>query len=114
MWGSDLRTTPETAAFANGVMLRFLDISDTYLGKGGGHPSDVISAVLAVGESIGADGPSVINAVTLAYDVYCSLNDAVEIGSKGWDQTLYPNFHSSVAFVPEAARCGACNNDCSE
>lgn len=89
VWGSDLQTTPEAAAFANGVMLRFLDISDTYLGRGGGHPSDVISAILAVGESTGADGASVINAITLAYDVYCSLNDAVDIGSKGWDQTLY-------------------------
>ena len=89
IWGSDLRATPEAAAFANGVMLRFLDISDTYMGKGGGHPSDMISAVLAVGESIGADGTSVINAITLAYDVYCSLNDAVEIDSRGWDQTLY-------------------------
>jgi 2-methylcitrate dehydratase len=89
VWGSELQTTPEAAAFANGVMLRFLDISDTYLGKGGGHPSDVISAVLAVGESIAADGAAVINAIALAYDVYCSLNDAVDIASKGWDQTLY-------------------------
>ena len=89
VWGSELQTTPEAAAFANGVMLRSLDISDTYLGHGGGHPSDVISAILAVGESIGADGASVINAVTLAYDVHCSLNDAVDIGAKGWDQTLY-------------------------
>lgn len=96
VWGSDLRTTPETAAFANGVTLRFLDISDTYLGKGGGHPSDVIAAVLAVGESIRADGASVINAITLAYDVYCSLNDAVDIASRGWDQTLYAVLGSVV------------------
>ena len=96
VWGSDLRTTPETAAFANGVTLRFLDISDTYLGKGGGHPSDVISAVLAVGESIGADGASVINAITIAYDVYCSLNDAVDIASRGWDQTLYAVLGSAI------------------
>ncbi len=89
VWGSDLQSTPEAATFANGVMFRFLDISDTYLGKGGGHPSDVISAILAVGESIGAGGAATINAITLAYDVYCSLNDAVEIYAKGWDQPLY-------------------------
>ena len=70
IWGSDLQTAPEVAAFTNGVMLRFLDVSDTYLGKGGGHPSDVISAILAVGESVQSDGPSVINAIALAYDVY--------------------------------------------
>ena len=55
VWGSDLQVMPEAAAFANGVMARFLDISDTYLGQGGGHPSDVISALLAVAESTGAE-----------------------------------------------------------
>src|SRR5262245_29814248 len=43
VWGSKLQTTPEAAAFANGVMVRLLDISDTYLGKSRGHPSDMIS-----------------------------------------------------------------------
>ena len=96
VWGSDLQTAPEAAAFANGVMARFLDISDTYLGHGGGHPSDVISALVAVGESSGADGASVINAIVLAYDVYCSLNDAVDISARGWDQTLYAVLGSVV------------------
>ena len=89
VWGSDIKTTPEAAAFANGTMLRFLDISDTYMGLGGGHPSDMLAGILAVAESVRADGASVINAMTVAYDVYCSLNDAVDIGAKGWDQTLY-------------------------
>ena len=89
VWGSTLRTTPEAAAFANGVMVRYLDVSDTYLGRGGSHPSDVLAGILAVGEAAHADGPSVIHAMTVAYDVYCSLNDAVDIGGKGWDQPLY-------------------------
>jgi 2-methylcitrate dehydratase len=89
VWGSGGQTVPEMAAFANGVMLRFLDLNDTYLGKGGSHPSDVIAGVLAAGEAVRADGPSVIAAIALAYDVYCSLNDAVDIGAQGWDQPLY-------------------------
>ncbi|MBI4192589.1 MAG: MmgE/PrpD family protein [Betaproteobacteria bacterium] len=89
VWGSALQTAPEAAAFANGVMLRFLDISDTYMGKSRGHPSDVISGIVAVGESVHADGRSVINAITLAYDVYCSFMNAVDINSKGWDQPVY-------------------------
>lgn len=52
VWGSALKTTPEAAAFANGVMVRFMDISDTYVGKSRGHPSDVISAIVAAGESV--------------------------------------------------------------
>jgi 2-methylcitrate dehydratase len=77
------------AAFTNGTMVRFLDISDTYMGQGGGHPSDVTAGILAVAEAVQADGKSVMNAIVLAYDIYCSLNDAVDIGAKGWDQTLY-------------------------
>jgi 2-methylcitrate dehydratase len=89
VWGSTVQTAPEAAAFANGVMLRYLDLSDTYVGKCRGHPSDTISGVLAVAESVGADGPSVINAVVLAYDIYCGFIDAIDFNSKGWDQPVY-------------------------
>ena len=89
VWGSGVRTMPEAAAFANGIMLRYLDLSDTYVGKCRGHPSDTMAGVLAVAEAVGADGPSVINAVVLAYDVYCSLINAVDFNSKGWDQPVY-------------------------
>src|SRR5215218_2034642 len=44
--GTSLRALPELAAFANGVMMRYLDGNDSYPG-GGGHASDAISAVLA-------------------------------------------------------------------
>ncbi|MEA3153850.1 MAG: 2-methylcitrate dehydratase [Betaproteobacteria bacterium] len=89
VWGSEITTTPEAAAFANGVMVRLLDISDTYLGKSRGHPSDMTSGLLALAESVRADGKSLINAIVLAYDVYCSFCKAVDINSKGWDQPVY-------------------------
>lgn len=89
VWGSGIVTTPENAAFANGVMLRLLDVSDTYIGKSRGHPSDMISGILAVAEAIGADGKSVVNAITLAYDVYCSFARSIDIHTKGWDQPVY-------------------------
>lgn len=89
IWGSRLQTTVEEAAFANGVMLRYLDISDTYQSKSAGHPSDMLSGILAVADHLRADGPSVINATVLAYDVYCSFADSVDISSKGWDQPVY-------------------------
>ena len=89
VWGSNIQTTPEAAAFTNGVMTRVLDISDTYLGKSRGHPSDMISGILAAAESVRADGKAVINAITLAYDVYCSFCEAIDVNSKGWDQPLY-------------------------
>jgi 2-methylcitrate dehydratase len=89
VWGSNITTTPEMAAFTNGVMVRLLDISDTYLSKSRGHPSDMNSGLLAVAESVGADGRSLINAITLAYDIYCSFCDAVDVNSQGWDQPVY-------------------------
>ena len=89
VWGSHIKTTPEAAAFANGVMTRLLDISDTYLGKSRGHPSDMNSGIIAVAESVHADGKSLINAITLAYDVYCSFCDAIDVNAKGWDQPVY-------------------------
>lgn len=89
IWGSNLRTSAEAAAFVNGVMLRYLDLSDTYLSKSRGHPSDMISGILAVAENIGADGRAVLGSIVLAYDVYCSFMDAIDINSKGWDQPVY-------------------------
>jgi 2-methylcitrate dehydratase len=89
VWGSTMRTTPEAAAFANGVMVRLLDISDTYLGKSRGHPSDMTSGLIALAEGVRADGKSLIAAMVLAYDVYCSFCKAVDINSRGWDQPVY-------------------------
>ena len=96
VWGSTASTSQEAAAFANGVMLRVLDLSDTYLGKSRGHPSDVISGIMAVGESVGASGIAVINAITLAYEIYCSFCDAIDINSRGWDQPVYSGFASAI------------------
>jgi 2-methylcitrate dehydratase len=89
VWGSAIVTTPEAAAFANGVMVRLLDISDTYLGKSRGHPSDMTSGLIAAAEVAGADGKALISAIVLAYDVYCSFCDAVDFNSRGWDQPVY-------------------------
>lgn len=89
IWGSSTVATPEMAAFANGVMTRTLDISDTYLGRSRGHPSDMVAGLVAVAESVHADGKALIAAVSLAYDVYCSFCKSVDINSRGWDQPVY-------------------------
>lgn len=89
VWGSNIKTSPDAAAFTNGVMTRLLDISDTYLGKSRGHPSDMMAGLLAVAEVARCDGKSLIGAIVLAYDVYCSFCDAIAINSKGWDQPVY-------------------------
>ncbi len=87
--GSGQQTAPEMAAFANGVMLRFMDLSDMYRLQSGGHPSDIIAATLAAGEIGARDGKSQITAIALGYEIYCSFCDAIDINSQGWDQPVY-------------------------
>jgi 2-methylcitrate dehydratase len=89
VWGSDICAAPEIAAFANGVMVRALDVSDTYLGRSRGHPSDMISGLVAVAELTHADGKALVEAISLAYDVYCSFCEHVDVNAKGWDQPVY-------------------------
>lgn len=90
IWGTKQGSTPEMAAFVNGVMLRVGENSDTFVGAGGGgHPSDMISALVAVAESEDASGESLIAATVIAYDVYCQLMDSVNLGAKGFDQVIH-------------------------
>ncbi|MCW5603711.1 MAG: MmgE/PrpD family protein [Burkholderiales bacterium] len=86
--GTGSRTLPELAAFANGVMMRYLDGNDSYPG-GGGHASDAISAIISVATAIRADGRAVITAVVAAYEVFHNLYKAARLREKGWDHVFY-------------------------
>jgi 2-methylcitrate dehydratase len=97
LWGTGHKTLPELAAFANGGLVRYFDFNDTYLAKEPAHPSDNISAVLAVAEAIGASGKRVIEAVVLAYEVQCRLCDAAALRPRGWDHVTYGPFSSALA-----------------
>lgn len=68
--GYGVTTSPEMATFANGSMLRFTDFND--LGPGG-HISDTIAPILAVGEALHCSGRDVLVAVAIAYEVLGSL-----------------------------------------
>ena len=86
--GTQERSTPELAAFANGVMMRYLDFNDATFGKSAGHPSDIFAAVLAVADASRADGRDVITASALAYEVFCNLSESVP-REQGWDHTVF-------------------------
>ena len=87
--GTKDATAPDLAGFANGVMVRYLDYNDSYFSPGGGHPSDMIPAILALADPLGCDGCTVITAIVLAYEVFCRLSDQVVIGDLGWDQGIF-------------------------
>ena len=88
---------PEMAAFANSTMLRLLDLSDTYRVQSGGHPSDILGAILAAAELGDGDGKSLITAVAVGYEIYCSCCDAADLNGKGWDQPVYGVVASALA-----------------
>jgi 2-methylcitrate dehydratase len=91
------RATPDWAAFANGVHIRYLDCNDTYLSLEPAHPSDNWAAVMAAGECAGADGRAWIAAAAVAYEVQCRLCDAASIRARGWDHTTYGHLSSTLA-----------------
>jgi 2-methylcitrate dehydratase len=86
--GTQDRSTPELAAFANGVAMRYLDFNDAYAARSTGHPSDVFAAVLAGADAAHADGRGVITAATLAYEVFCNFSESVQ-REQGWDHVVY-------------------------
>ena len=83
--GTGRQTTPDLAAFANGVAIRYMDYNDTYTGSELGHPSDHLAAILAAGEVAHADGEGAIVATVLAYELFCRLCDAVIVRDRGFD-----------------------------
>ena len=76
-------STAESAAFVNTAMIRNLDFNDQYPG---GHPSDCLGAFFAVAESAQADGPRLIEAMVIAYELFVRISDATGLRYKGWDQ----------------------------
>ncbi|HEY0119728.1 MAG TPA: MmgE/PrpD family protein [Cellulomonas sp.] len=84
--GVDRPSSVEAAAFANTVAARYLDYNDTYQGIGTGHPSDMIPALLSVGEAYGRSGTDLLVAVVTAYEAFGAVAKTVPIRDKGFDQ----------------------------
>ena len=95
--GTESYSSPDMAAFANGVMLRYLDCNDSYFSPGGGHPSDMIPAALALAGPTGCDGPGFITSIVLAYELFCRLSDQVVASDLGWDQGIFSVIGSACA-----------------
>jgi 2-methylcitrate dehydratase len=95
---SGQRTSPDLAAFANGVMIRYLDFNDTYTGSVTCHPSDLLAPVLAVVDASNGNGKDVILGTVLGYEILCGLIDAgSEERGRSWDQSTYGVIAAAVA-----------------
>ncbi len=95
--GGNEKTSPDMASFVNGVMIRYFDYNDTYLSREPAHPSDNISACLAVGEREDASGEDLLSAIAVAYEAQCRLCDAADIRHRGWDHVCYGLVSSALS-----------------
>jgi 2-methylcitrate dehydratase len=86
---SGVRTSPDLAVFANGVMIRYLDFNDAFvsLTHGAGHPSDTIAALLSSAELTSRGGRDLITATVLAYEVFCKIADVFDYLGNGIDHS---------------------------
>jgi 2-methylcitrate dehydratase len=75
----DTRTSPEWAAWANGVAVRELDFHDTFLAAEYSHPGDTIPPILAVAQHVGSSGRDVVRAIATAYEVQVSLVRSISL-----------------------------------
>jgi 2-methylcitrate dehydratase len=92
------QTSPDMAAFANGVMIRYLDYNDYCYTHGRGHPSDTIAPVLAAVEAARGDGKSVSLGTVMAYDLLLGRSDSVSHGvSRGWGGASFQVIAAAVA-----------------
>jgi 2-methylcitrate dehydratase len=86
--GTARKTSPDLAAFANGVAGRYYDLNDIYVGRMTSHPSDQIAPCFAVAESERASAHDLITAIALAYEISCRMVDSLDISSRGWDSPV--------------------------
>ena len=89
VWWEGFVSSPEMAAFANSVGVRYLDFNDTYLSKEAMHPSDMIPGVAAVLEDLGGGGKELILSTVVAYEIASRLGDAFSVRGVGVDHVAY-------------------------
>lgn len=106
--GTRRRTTLELAAFINAGTARYIEANDVFArykpGTAHGHPSDVITPLLAVAEHAGASGADFLAAVVLAYEIYLRICDACH--SDGFD----PASFGCIAIAAASARLMGCSS----
>ena len=97
IWGTGKRSSLEDVAFANGVMVRYLDLNDAWRTKDAHHPSDYLPAIPAVSESFELSGQKFITALTAAYEIMCRFTDNVPFNEAGWDQPVTGSIATALA-----------------
>ena len=86
IWGTRARAPMPVAALANGALLRCYDYNDFMVGKySPGHPSDMLSPLLAVAEWRGSSGRELLDALAIGYEIASAIYDVSPSEDSGWD-----------------------------
>ena len=95
--GTRMKTTPDMAAFVNGITSYYLAMTDGYLwpGSANGHPSNLLTPVLAAAEHAQSSGREFITSIVLAYEVYQRCSDVFH--NRGFDTANFACIGTAVA-----------------
>ncbi len=78
--GTRLKTPPDMAAFVNATTARDSEMIDAYHYPGSfhGHPSEMVTPILAAAEHIGASGREYIASLVLGYEVFLRFSNVFQ------------------------------------
>jgi len=96
---SGFKTNPVDAAFLNAHMIRAMDYNDIYWKADPCHPSDLISAPLALCESLGLSGRDLLVGTIIAYELEMRLCEIGRPGVReyGWHHATLSAFAAPFA-----------------
>jgi 2-methylcitrate dehydratase len=83
------RTSPEWAAWANGVAVRELDYHDTFLAAEYSHPGDNIPPILAVAQHVGSDGRALVRGIATGYEIQIDLVKSISLHAHKIDHVAH-------------------------
>ncbi|GAA1709574.1 MmgE/PrpD family protein [Isoptericola hypogeus] len=87
--GSPERTSPEWAAWANGVAVRELDYHDTFLAAEYSHPGDNIPPILAVAQHLGRSGAELLRGIVTGYEIQVDLVKGISLHAHKIDHVAH-------------------------
>ncbi len=89
VFGSALPTSPEWAAWANGVAVRELDFHDTFLAAEYSHPGDNIPSITAVAQYLGRSGDELLRGIVTGYEIQIDLVKAISLHAHKIDHVAH-------------------------
>ena len=89
VFGSPERTSPEWAAWANGVAVRELDYHDTFLAAEYSHPGDNIPPLVAVAQHLGRSGAELVRGIITGYEIQVDLVKGISLHAHKIDHVAH-------------------------